>query len=717
MKLTIPKQLKNTEFRFIKIRRNSKKAAEKKFQLSYNYKHDELIFKKYLKEATGYGVLCGQGNLAVVDCDTPKLAQRLLMRLSPTTFSVKTGSGGLHLYYLVPDLDKKIVLTDKKGVHHGEIQFTNFYVLGPGSLHPTTGNIYTVQNDVKIQTISKEKLFKAIGDCYKEKAEFIETEVTGLNWDIETVAKTLHGLDKSGDEWVGQHPVHGSDKGEDGTNFRINLEKNVWHCFRCNTGGDALSLIAVIEGLIDCEECVRGFFNNKRGKEIFLKARDIGISKYGFENARPVALFGSNSRRGELLTQNIANHIMQIEKFITVRDTTGKLPHIYVYKDGYYQLNGEDLIILTMKKLFNEQNVPWKIRYKNEILDYIKTENMVDREELNPPKYLLNFHNGSYDIKSKQLVPHKAKDYFLYKIPWNYKPQAECPKVMQYLESTLESEFIKLTQEIFGYCLMFDYRHAAIFYLYGLGGNGKSVWIKVLEHLLGPKNVANKSIGSLISTRFTSALLYGKLANICGELTNSVFNNIDMLKSLSAGDSIQAEFKGKDGFDFENKARIITACNSIPYCKDMTDGWYQRQYIIPFLKKFRYSAQEDTELLDKLLVKKEMEGLLAWSLEGLHRLLKNKRFSYPLDKKERYLMYQANVKYFVRNFYVKTRDRGDSIPVSDIWEHYRQWCEKNNVPLESENALGRELTYKEMKLDRITKNNKSMSVRNYIKRL
>ena len=357
---------------------------------------------------------------------------------------------------------------------------------------------------------------------------------------------------------------------------------------------------------------------------------------------------------------------------------------------------------VLIKSIFSQRGIPFKIRYKNEILDYIKTENIVERDEIQPPKHLLNFSNGVYDVNANKLLQHSPDYYFLYKIPWSYKATATCPKILKYFESTLKPEFIKFTQEIFGYCLMFDYRHAAIFYLYGTGGNGKSIWTKILGHMLGPKNVSNKSIDSLVRYRFTSSLLYGKLANICGELSAELLKDTDILKSLSAGDSIQAEFKGKDGFDFENKARIITACNSIPYSKDMTYGWYDRQYIIPFLKKFRYSKQEDTELLDKLLIQSEMEGLLAWSLVGLLRLLKNKRFSYPEDKKERYLICQQNVKYFVTKCYKKTIDGSDVLNTDEIYEHYCEWCKENSVPKDSKNALGRAFSYKDMPVERVT---------------
>ncbi len=722
MTLKIPEQLRGVQYRFIKIRPKSKKALEKNFTDSYNYKYDEVAFKDYLKKAKSYGVLCGFGKLAVIDCDTDELAKHLYMEL-PATFTVTSGSGRPHLYYLIPDLDKKIVIEDSKDVHHGEVQFKGFYVVGASSLHPTSGTLYEIKNDIQIQTITKKKLLEALEPFLKKKNKFIETVTTGLNWDIETVLKTLHSIKEEretegGIEYWGSHPVHGSSKGEDGSNFNLNPTKGVWHCYRCNTGGDALSLIAMLNGLIKCEDCKPGFFGKKENKGIFLKAKEIGLQKYGFEDTR-LLLFGGGKRKGELLVQNIVEFIKDHCQFITVRDSTGRLPHIYAYEDGYYKLFGEDLIVQQLKKIFNNQNIPYKTRYKNEILDYIKTENVVDRDEIHPPKHLLNLNNGIYNVLSKKLIPHNPNYYFLYKIPWDYKPKAECPKVMKYFDSTLKPEFIKLTQEVFGYCLMFDYRHAAIFYLYGTGGNGKKIWTKMLEHMLGAKNVANKSIDSLVRFRFTSALLYGKLANICGELTSSVLKDTDMLKSLSGGDSIQAEFKGKDGFDFENRAKIITACNSIPYCKDMTDGWYQRQYIIPFLQKFRHTKKEDTELLDKLLIQKEMEGLLAWALEGMHRLLKNKKFSYPVDKEEQYLMYRENTKYFVRKFYTKTTEHSDVIKSDDIYAHYTSWCKENHIPIDSRNALGRTLSYMDITFERMLeeKQHHYTDIRRYIKKV
>jgi len=54
-----------------------------------------------------YGVVCGCGNLAVIDADKQEVADAVTENL-PETLVVKTGSGGLHFLLYSPEYGRAL---------------------------------------------------------------------------------------------------------------------------------------------------------------------------------------------------------------------------------------------------------------------------------------------------------------------------------------------------------------------------------------------------------------------------------------------------------------------------------------------------------------------------------------------------------------------------------------------------------------------------------
>lgn len=282
--LNIPDRLQKKQFRFIKIISKTKKPKEEGWTDTINYKYTEPEFKEYLKENEAYGIACGFGNLAVLDEDHESVGELIEKSNLPKTFVAKTGSGHRHFYYIIPDMEKKIILenfmSDGKEIHRGEIQWQGQQVLGPGSIHPS-GAYYEILEDNDIATIHQEDILKALEPCLKKHDKELlnkwirwiedkqdtsddEPKLTSL---INT-AKMLH----RGDEYQGEHPIHGSRQGEKGSNFTINESKNLWHCFRCDSGGNGWTWTAVEEGIIDCKDAQPGCLKNKNTFKKVVKA-------------------------------------------------------------------------------------------------------------------------------------------------------------------------------------------------------------------------------------------------------------------------------------------------------------------------------------------------------------------------------------------------------------------------------------------------------------
>lgn len=276
--IKIPGQLK--EVGFCRVESKGKKAFEKEWpQKPYSY---EEIQKYFPQE--NYGVICGYKGVAVVDCDDYELREIIETKL-PKTFTVRTGKGGMHFYYFIPELKKKLVLNNEIG-HLGEVQSHGAQAVGPGSTHPI-GNKYEIDDDTEIQTISLEKLMNAVKPFIKKEVDYVkierslspESEIDKLSvTDIWGVAK----MRQQGGEFYGSHPIHGSSTGE---NFWINPDKNTWHCFRCDSGGGPLAAIAVKEGIIDCSDAVPGGLRGSKAKE----AIQIAEEKYGLKKSPKIS--------------------------------------------------------------------------------------------------------------------------------------------------------------------------------------------------------------------------------------------------------------------------------------------------------------------------------------------------------------------------------------------------------------------------------------------
>lgn len=94
----IPEQLRNTENKFYLIKKNSKIPSEKRWNSDNNYCFFETKLLNHLLNGGNYGVVCGYGNLIVLDFDNETFWKKIKDYL-PETFVVRTASKKLYHYY------------------------------------------------------------------------------------------------------------------------------------------------------------------------------------------------------------------------------------------------------------------------------------------------------------------------------------------------------------------------------------------------------------------------------------------------------------------------------------------------------------------------------------------------------------------------------------------------------------------------------------------
>ena len=164
----------------------------------------------------------------------------------------------------------------------------------------------------------------------------------------------------------------------------------------------------------------------------------------------------------------------------------------------------------------------------------------------------------------------------------------------------------------------------------GKGDNGKSTFLKAFEHFLGFGNVSHASLQELNSDKFAIADLHGKSANIYSDLKAEKLTNTGVFKMLVSGDSIRAQKKHGQPFDFRNYAKLIYSANQIPQSDDVTYAYFKRWIIFIFDRIF-IKDDKDSNLIDKLTTDSELSGLLNLALIALRQLIRDNGFIHTDD--------------------------------------------------------------------------------------
>ena len=111
---------------------------------------------------------------------------------------------------------------------------------------------------------------------------------------------------------------------------------------------------------------------------------------------------------------------------------------------------------------------------------------------------IINLKNGSL-VLSESGVTMKAfdyRDFLTHQLDFSYNPAAINTVFLNYLIQVLPDEDTRRTlQEVAGYLFIKGLKMEKVFFLFGTGANGKSVFFEVLNGVLGTDNISNYSLG------------------------------------------------------------------------------------------------------------------------------------------------------------------------------------------------------------------------------
>lgn len=643
----IPSQLESWRFILISPKSKIPPAEMKgwaKNREEITFKHTEEALLTYINSGGNYAVITGEDRF-VLAADTKEVEQAIESRL-PKTFTVTSPRHKTKHFYYYGKISKFITFKPTtKGDPCCDLKFGNAYVLGPDSEFDSYGK-YKIADDNPIANTTEESVLAALDEFIKTKTDIPEEtteEQNGLklnpqlSFDITKLLPNIEAFTQNGDTLTGPHPQHGS---ATGANFRIDTKKNTWHCFRNGheSGGGPLQLLAVMQGLIKCEECHKGALRGTKFKLAIAKAQELG-----YIGPLQIGPTPSSSTSDEPAADNEALEmpiiLYNLNSQFTFKTPTD-LEDIYCYDNGVY-IFAEHKIKSLLELWLGAEASSHLI---NEVLDHIRRSSYIERSEFNRFKGSIPVQNGLLNLETQTLKPFNKDEIFTYKLNVTYNPEAKCQKWLKFLSEILKSEDVKPLQEYMGYCLYPAMPYHVLMWFYGKGRNGKGRITATIEEIIGPKNCAHLNVEEFNGDRrFSTEGLYGKMVNISSEPATIKTLQTPLLKKLTGEDIIDAEVKNKQRrLCFMNMAKFFILGNRFPKINDTTLAFWDRVLLIPFPKSFlgaeRIANIERTWLDDP----EEVSGILIWMIEGLHRLSQQKQFTKSTSMEETMLDFKRN---------------------------------------------------------------------------
>ena len=240
-----------------------------------------------------------------------------------------------------------------------------------------------------------------------------------------------------------------------------------------------------------------------------------------------------------------------------------------------------------------------------------------------------------------------------------------------------------LLLQFMGACLsnIKGWRLKKALFLYGKGDTGKSQLKALTEKLLGKGNYVGIDLRE-IEARFGTGNIYGKRLAGSSDMSFLSIDELKTFKKCTGGDSLFAEFKGQNGFEFIYDGLLWFCMNRLPKFGGDNGQWVYDRMIQIECKNVIPKEKQDKFLLDKMYA--ERNGIVYKAIMALKSVISaGYQFTEPhsvIEARKIYMEENNTVISFYNDCMTK-RPNGkitDQCTTGRIFKVYRAWCTDNN---------------------------------------
>lgn len=494
---------------------------------------------------------------------------------------------------------------------------------------------------------------------------------------------------------------------------------NTFMCFGAsgNCGGSIIDFIMHREN-IDRQAAVKKFkyelcgISEPEDKAAYQKQKmidrhnNIAPASEQVNELPPYFFAKVNDKTGEItysvVCPALAEYFREHNSYFWLNTQGNGKPLRYIYINGVYSAVSDEEIKGMIKRYITEY-LPLSLKMKDvdEVFKNLCCDSVFHRsEELNADENIINFENGLLYLDTMELKPHTPEVLSTVQIPCRWNPSAASAPIFKQFLNTLTSgdkEVQRFLMQFIGAAIsnIYGYRMKSALFMVGAGNTGKSQLKGLVEKLIGANNCYPCDLEGL-EERFGTGAIFGKRLIGSSDMSFMTVKELKNFKSITGGDRITAEFKGRDPFQYVYKGLTWFCTNQLPkFGGDRGEHVYNRiitvrcDNVIP-------PEKQDKHLLEKMY--SERESIVCAAVYALKTVIENGyRFDVPEvcnEEKERYKVENSPVLTFYEECCCERKTTIDKCTCSKMYEVFKAWCKENGGYISTKQMFRRELADK-----------------------
>jgi putative DNA primase/helicase len=320
------------------------------------------------------------------------------------------------------------------------------------------------------------------------------------------------------------------------------------------------------------------------------------------------------------------------------------------------------------------------------MLTLAQAELAIAPEQLDADPWHFNVQNGTLELRTGHLRPHRASDFITKIATAAYDPTARSTTWDSFLETALPDGGARdYAQRFAGYCLTGSTREEVFVFCRGPAGGGKSTFTEGLRRTWGDYATSADFSSFLVKKpndgpREDVARLAGARLVTSVETRDGQRLAEGLVKLLTGGDTIAARRLYERTFEFVPRFKLLLASNYRPRVNADDGGLWRRLRELPF-PTARAGRHERDDSVKATITDPDQAGaaILAWAVEGCVRWLSD-------GLGEPGVVMQATADYrkameplaeFVADCCVVRA--GLSVPATRLRDEYETWCRSAGI--------------------------------------